>query len=95
MEVNIIRDLYDLYLLIFIAKASNIDTPNWFKATPGKNSIGFWKSMWIEITRLQNIGCWKQVCKTKNLRVISLKKGHTDGGFPLRIVHLFQKPKCY
>ena len=46
-------DLDEFHPLALAAKANDANTPNWFQATMGSNSDGFWEAMWLEISTLQ------------------------------------------
>eukprot|EP00957_Ditylum_brightwellii_P079872 6075090-Ditylum_brightwellii.AAC.1 len=50
--------------LAFAAKLNDVDNPNWFQATRGSNSNGFWEAIWVEIITITKIKAFEIVPRT-------------------------------
>jgi hypothetical protein len=88
---NYIEEFHPLAL---VTKASDEDNPNWFEATSGENSEGFWEAIWKEIVTLQNIGAWEQVPKEEAKKTILSTWAFKVKRFPSGLVRKLKARFC-
>ena len=81
-------------LVALAAKALDQDTPNWFGATKGENSDGFWEAMWIEMNTLSELKAWTQVPRSSNMNVIPSAWAYRIKRFPGGLVHKLKARFC-
>jgi hypothetical protein len=94
MEDPINKTLDESHPLAFGAKVNDADTPNWFQATSGENSKGFWEAIWKEIMTLQQIGAWEQVPRTSETKVILSTWAFKVKRFPSGLVRKLKARFC-
>jgi hypothetical protein len=94
LEDPISKILEDSHPLAFAVKANDADTPNWFQATSGENSEGFWEAIWKEIMTLQQIGAWEQVPRTQETKVILSTWAFKVKRFPSGLVRKLKARFC-
>jgi hypothetical protein len=84
----------EFHPLAFVAKAADEDNPNWFEATNGSNSDGFWEAMWKEMITLQKIGAWEQVPRSEAPKVILSTWAFKIKRFPSGLVRKLKARFC-
>jgi hypothetical protein len=84
----------ELHPLAFATKAADEDNPNWFEATNGENSEGFWEAMWKEVVTLQKIGAWEQVPRSQAPKVILSTWAFKIKRFPSGLVRKLKGRFC-
>eukprot|EP00957_Ditylum_brightwellii_P089040 6780693-Ditylum_brightwellii.AAC.1 len=58
------------YPIASVAKLKDSNTLNWSQATRGRNSKGFWESMWVEIATFLKIKAFEIVPCTADMHAI-------------------------